>query len=70
MQKACCRQWRSGWGRALVYAAPPLTTHTPMEPINWILFAIFFVIVIWKLFVQRRDAKAARKKDASDAHRP
>lgn len=41
-----------------------------MEPINWILFVVFFAIVIWKLFVQCRDAKTLRKRDMTDTQRP
>lgn len=28
-----------------------------MEPINWILFAVFIVIVVWKLVRQHLGAK-------------
>lgn len=33
-----------------------------MEPINWILFAVFIVIVVWKLVRQHLGGKPPRDR--------
>lgn len=40
-----------------------------MEPINWILFAVFVVIVVYKLVRQRLDDRKSRATKAGDPPR-
>ncbi|WP_255358068.1 hypothetical protein [Pseudorhodoferax sp. Leaf267] len=40
-----------------------------MEPINWLLFAVFIVIVVWKLIRQRGGEKPPSHRQ-DDPHQP
>lgn len=37
-----------------------------MEPINWILFAVFIVIVVYKLVRQRLDDRKSRRTKSAN----